>query len=281
MGSSASIGNNRRSQAQLPSGDFSEEIPVDDLAHHIEETVVEDCSGVILSIHDYSRIQSSKFTADVFLAYDSSPNNFILSLRVGEINSALRKRGLRTFFADELLNEDLTPQNICNAIDESKLVVVFITEMYVRNVGILNSNISTEFFYASEQKTSRRMLPVVMESGVRDPLQWRGKVGLVLGGSSSVDFSIEEDTQDTKNDALFARIVHMIGPPIQFTTTPPPPPLPSSSSELSWANLFIDPASRREEEEQGKVGAIILDSSGADEALLEVTNQPYIHMHLN
>eukprot|EP01035_Chromulina_nebulosa_P025769 gene25769-33656_t len=162
MGSSASIGNKRQ---EPPPSCFAEKLPVNDLEHQIEETVVEDCSGVILSIHDYSRIQTSKFTADVFLAYDSCPNNFILSLRIGEINSALRKRGLRTFFVDELLKEDLTPQNICDAIDESKLVVVFITEMYVRNVGVLNSNISREFFYASEQKTSRRMLPVVMESG--------------------------------------------------------------------------------------------------------------------
>ena len=271
MGSSASIGNKNNGggmHVKLDADDSEVKFLVEDEEKHFEETVIEDCSGVILSFHEYSRSQASKFTTDVFLAYDSCPNNFILSLRVGEINSALRKRGLRTFFVDEVLKEDVTPTIICNAIDESKVVLVFITEMYVRKVGALGSNISTEFLYLTEQKTSRWMLPIVMESEVREPLQWCGRVGLLLGGIPPVDFSLNGDP-DKRNDELFARIIQLIGQPSQYPLPPPPP-----SSELSWANLFLETPPPRADRGEG-AGDEKVDTNEDNcgtAAILEVSN---------
>jgi hypothetical protein len=68
---------------------------------------------------------------------------------------------------------------MCNGIDSTSCSIVFITKNYVEKVGgeNANDNCQLEFNYALRQKSAKYMIPVVMETRMKDPNTWRGAVG--------------------------------------------------------------------------------------------------------
>jgi hypothetical protein len=64
-------------------------------------------------------------------------------------------------------------------IDNTQIILVFITKRYVEKVGGANSNdnCQIEFDYSFIRKKREMMLPIVMEGQMRDTSQWTGKVG--------------------------------------------------------------------------------------------------------
>jgi hypothetical protein len=74
---------------------------------------------------------------------------------------------------------------MCGGIDDSAVFVACITKKYMNKIGGANErdNCKLEFGYASRRKTAARMLPVVMEACMGDPAEWKGQLGMVLGGA--------------------------------------------------------------------------------------------------
>ena len=96
--------------------------------------------------------------------------------RVTKIYNALKSRGVRPWF-DSTDMEGHILEKECSGIDKSLIVGVFVTDRYIEKVRQEENpldNCKIEFNYATNQKTSRRMLAVPMEPNCLDPKQWKG-----------------------------------------------------------------------------------------------------------
>ena len=179
-----------------------------------------------ISLEDLVHIFSVK--TDVFLTHDWGVNQFNHK-RVSKVNAALKQRGITTWFDDEQMEGDIKSK-MTSGIDQSRVVVTFITSRYMRKVAGTNAedNCRLEFGYACRRKTGARMLPVVMEAEMRDTSQWEGQVGLVLGGSLYVDLS-DDNNYDAKIDDIVNRVIKIMGPPLKKII-----------EGINWAELQLD-----------------------------------------
>jgi len=106
--------------------------------------------------------------------------------RVSRINKALQQAGLTTWFDEERLVGDIV-QQMCDGIDQSTCVVVFITTNYITKVAGkgpkgATDNCKREFGYSWRRKGVEFMHACVMERQCADPSSWQGGVGMNLGG---------------------------------------------------------------------------------------------------
>jgi hypothetical protein len=90
---------------------------------------------------------------------------------------------------------------MAEGIDNTKCVVVFITKEYRDKVnGIdMTDNCKYEFSYAMNQLGSQNMIPVVLETEMRDTKKWKGELGAALGSMLYVDLSLSTDTKLSKD----------------------------------------------------------------------------------
>ena len=134
---------------------------------------------------------------DVFLTHDwgtdeHGRNNHE---RVALVNAALKRAGLVTWFDEERMQGDIVSQ-MTDGIDRSSVVLVFVTRNYICKVAGegpngANDNCKAEFDYACNRKGVERMVAVVMEAGCADTREWRGAVGMRLGGHLYHDLSAD------------------------------------------------------------------------------------------
>jgi len=93
-------------------------------------------------------------------------------------------------------------KKMCNGIDKTKCVIVFVTDNYVKKVDStnFNDNCQLEFKYSMRQKSGALMVPVCCEKEMGNALKWKGPVGMVLGGtiyvSATEDSNFEQSCQD-------------------------------------------------------------------------------------
>ena len=128
-------------------------------------------------------------TFDVFLSHDWGTDEQGRSNheRVAQVNAALKRAGLVTWFDEERMRGDIVKQ-MTDGIDRSSVVLVFVTRNYIRKVAGegpngANDNCKAEFDYACNRKGVERMVAVVMETDCTDSRQWRGAVGMRLAGT--------------------------------------------------------------------------------------------------
>eukprot|EP00732_Lithocolla_globosa_P006041 Lithocolla_globosa_v1_NODE_6719_length_1045_cov_5.270707.p1 type:complete len:152 gc:universal NODE_6719_length_1045_cov_5.270707:460-5(-) len=115
-----------------------------------------------------------------------------------KIADASRAAGFRVWIDDTNLKGSITNE-FCRGIDESCVVVVFITANYITKTcgkGKLKErdNCLKEFEYAELRKGARRMIAVVMEKECRDTSLWAGPVGASLAPKLSLSLSPPEWT---------------------------------------------------------------------------------------
>ena len=86
--------------------------------------------------------------------------------RVAKVNAWLQKQGVVTWFDSERMKGNIV-QQMFNGIDNTRVVVVFVTRNYLDKVACkgpagAGDNCYKEFDYAERQKTSARMLAVLI-----------------------------------------------------------------------------------------------------------------------
>jgi hypothetical protein len=93
--------------------------------------------------------------------------------RVLAISRALQEKGLKTWIDEEQMEGNVVDQ-MCRAIDDAMVVLVFVTQRYAAKVGGLNhmDNCKKEFNYAASRKGAGAMLAVVMEERMRNTGLW-------------------------------------------------------------------------------------------------------------
>jgi hypothetical protein len=130
--------------------------------------------------------------------------------RVERVHLGLKKRGLNMWFDSERMTGAIVDQMI-KGIDESDLVIVFITKKYADKVASGNpkDNCKKEFDYTSRVKGANKMIPVPMEPCMGNPGAWVGPVQMELGGMLyEASFPTDDDVKFEENiDNLFKQIV--------------------------------------------------------------------------
>ncbi|KAL5246983.1 hypothetical protein ACHWQZ_G018999 [Mnemiopsis leidyi] len=143
----------------------------------------------------YSLEQSQDFT-DVFLSHDwgtdeQGRNNHE---RVSAVNDALKQLGYKTWFDSDRMTGDIV-DTLCDGIDNTRLVLVFVTQKYAKEVqsGQDNDTKKLEFKYAMRRKGATKMIPIIMEERMKNSGDWKGPIGLTLGGILSVKMFFDFD----------------------------------------------------------------------------------------
>ena len=112
--------------------------------------------------------------------------------RVIQVNETLKKAGIKTWFDAEKLTGNI-PLQMSRGIDNSEVVVVFITKAYMDKVnGEQDDNCKREFQYSILSKSTQKVIAVVMEESMRSTSKWRGVLGMELGNSLYIDMSTNE-----------------------------------------------------------------------------------------
>ena len=108
--------------------------------------------------------------------------------RVRQVVTSLRERGIDVWFDETNMKGNIL-ESMCNGIDQSDLVLVFVTKNYINKVKgkNANDNVKREFMYASQ--SPNKMLPICFEDG----LAWSGPVGMLLGNELYEDLRIIND----------------------------------------------------------------------------------------
>jgi len=140
----------------------------------------------------------TQYKYDCFLSHDWGKDEYGANNheRVAKLNKCLNAKGIRTWFDEDKLNGNIINQ-MCEGIDTSKIVVVCITERYVKKVAgdDENDNCKREFLYAMQQKTATRMVPVVMENKCIGRA-WKGPVGMTLSAQLYKDLCADRSGRD-------------------------------------------------------------------------------------
>lgn len=112
--------------------------------------------------------------------------------RVAEVVTRLKAEGIDVWF-DEFDMHGNVLQSMCNGIDGSDVVLVFVTSNYVSKVQSANDldNVKREFMYASQTKPGC-ILPIRFEEAL--PRVWKGPVGMILGCNLYNDLRIVDES---------------------------------------------------------------------------------------
>lgn len=142
---------------------------------------------------------------DIFLSHDWSidqegRNNHY---RVAKINRMLKERGFVTWFDEDRMTGDIVMQ-MTKGIENSRVVIVFITKNYLEKVASdnPNDNCKVEFRHARKQRTTDNMISVVMENAVKDTSQWQGPVGMYLGEHLYVNMTSDDKLESGIDDLV-------------------------------------------------------------------------------
>ena len=150
---------------------------------------------------------SASIKTDCFLSHNWGEQNKNHNF-VKKVNMELQKRGLKTWF-DETQMDGNIRFRMAEGIDNTKCVVVFITKEYRDKVnGIdMTDNCKYEFSYAMNQLGSQNMIPVVLETEMRDTKKWKGELGAALGSMMYVDlFDMNDTMLELKYEDISRRI---------------------------------------------------------------------------
>jgi len=117
----------------------------------------------------------------------------ILHERVTRVNDFLRAAGCTTWFSAERVQGNVLDMT-CAAIDESDIVLVFVSQRSLDRVAGKNGAYDTlkkEFEYAERTKGADRLVPVVIDASARTSRDWGGGIGMVLGSRPFTDLSVD------------------------------------------------------------------------------------------
>lgn len=110
--------------------------------------------------------------------------------RVGNVVKELRSKGIDVWFDESHMKGNIL-NAMCRGIDESDVILVFVTNSYIGKVNGRNEadNVRREFMYASQY--SEKMLPIYFDTTL--PAKWMGPVGMLLGSRLYTDLSTISD----------------------------------------------------------------------------------------
>jgi hypothetical protein len=156
-----------------------------------------------------------------FLSHDwgHASLNYLNHNRISCINRALRSRGLSTWFDEERIINRID-EKIIEGLENTKTMVVFLTENYQGKIEEESNYCSRELLLGLERLSSRRIIVVAMEEEMLNRRNWGNKLkfylpaDLLLFDLSMIRTKLDNNNIDyqvqAKMDELYARIVNVI-----------------------------------------------------------------------
>lgn len=146
---------------------------------------------------EVSMRQRNPVPTSAFLAHDWGTDELGRNNheRVSKLNACMKALGMSTWFDEEQMRGDIN-QKMAEGIDNTSVVVVFVTKRYMEKVAGQcgpDDNCKFEFDYALLRKGVNYMIPVVMEPRCRNTRSWVGTVGGKLGGLLYVDYADDSE----------------------------------------------------------------------------------------
>jgi hypothetical protein len=110
------------------------------------------------------------------------------------------KHNMDSLWLDEERMTGNIVKQMCDGIDKSRYVIVFVTQNYIDKVDGKGpkgdrDNCHLEFNYAARKKGASKMIAVVMEDACSDSSEWDGPVGMYLGGELYFSFKNDSELQ--------------------------------------------------------------------------------------
>jgi len=175
--------------------------------HHMHQ---KQKSGIIKRISQrFTNRISGVFSYEAFLTHDWGIDELGRDnhLRVSNLNKALQAKGIKTWFDEEELEEDIV-QKMEKGVSSSHTVVVFVTERYMHKLNKIDEdNCKNVFITATTARGVRNMIFVVMEPRMRDQSKWIGP--LVFEAGTQEFISYVDDSQSSV-DELAKRIKALV-----------------------------------------------------------------------
>lgn len=128
-------------------------------------------------------------TIRVFASHDWGKDNRNHK-KVSIVVDALRGRGIDVWFDETHMKGNIL-DSMCKGIDDSDVVLIFVTQNYISKVesGGDADNVRREFMYAS--KNPKKLLAIRFDSHLVS--NWPGPVGMVLGSHLYTDLTTIHD----------------------------------------------------------------------------------------
>uniref|UniRef100_A0A7M5UXE9 TIR domain-containing protein n=1 Tax=Clytia hemisphaerica TaxID=252671 RepID=A0A7M5UXE9_9CNID len=125
--------------------------------------------------------------SDLFLSHDWGEDGKTNHEKVAKINQAIKNLGYRTWFDNERMVGNIREQ-MANGIVNTRCFIAFITKRYHDKVvnGTETDNCRAEFDFASIRVP---MIAIVLESSMKNPLEWKGNFALTLAPRLYIDLS--------------------------------------------------------------------------------------------
>ena len=155
----------------------------------------------IIHNKDQDHPQQPLFLYDAFLTHNwgLDGQNRDNHKRVVNFKKCLEKKfGMDSLWLDEERMTGDIVQQMCDGIDNSRFVIVFVTQKYIDKVACRGpkgdrDNCRLEFNYAALRKGPSKLIAVVMEDACSKADKWDRAVGMHLGGQ--LFFSFKEDSE--------------------------------------------------------------------------------------
>ena len=142
---------------------------------------------------------------DLFLTHDWGVDELERDnhKRVDRLNKKLQDKGVVTWFDSEQMKGEVVEQMI-RGIDNSQLVIVFVTKRYNDKINSSNANdnCKKEFNYAIRTKSASKIIPVVMEPRMIDHKAWTGLLNMELAGKLHIDSTSDDDIDAVVNHII-------------------------------------------------------------------------------
>jgi hypothetical protein len=140
--------------------------------------------------------------------------------KVAQVVAELRRRDFPVWFDETHMRGNILDA-MCQGIDSSDVVIVFLTSNYMRKVksGNDHDNVRREFMYAAN--TPDKFVCVKFDNALPNP--WTGPVSMILGSQLYVDLTdINSARIDSLVDAIRHRSPRMLWKTAVMRTRKPP-----------------------------------------------------------
>ena len=167
---------------------------------------------LVLCIDDLRRVDRVKFNFtrivrktkaknfECFLAHDwgTKESGFFTHNKVLSISRLLKQRGVSVWVDENQLRGNIV-NGICEGIESSRKVVVFLTNRYMTRLESPDNNCTMELKFAVREKKLKNVIAVVLDAELLDYKNWTRLARFYFAEHVYIDFTTEKKIKDNLN----------------------------------------------------------------------------------
>ena len=170
---------------------FDEVIPLKKLKNNKSE--LNENQSTTISTRNIKPLPKIDYKYDCFLAHEWGTNatGNKTHERVKDVKFLLQNLGLKVWLDEDRLKDDISTE-IIQGVNDSRKIIVFITERYIERLKYPKNNCTKEFCYCVKKKDLSDIIPVVFDEAVEDISTWDGLLLFHLPDKLYINLSTDE-----------------------------------------------------------------------------------------